>query len=467
MDKAKPAPRQFDELDVRPILDLHLATLNAIANGFALIGSLIGKDAAPETPLDILAGEFRETSDILRPIRVLAEILVDGVAHARGDDFRAAERSEAIDWIDAAVRQAGLRVTRRARSDALGDTGELIQEIGLEHHDLRCILATDRDDKNVIVIDPVSPPLAHVWLIERLLQRADTFVSIDENLTVERTASAWFFDCWSDGTQSGDPAYVDFPRMVREQEWSLVSRDTLSLDEPVISSFTTDQDPDDVPPRQQRLATAYTRSTVGIFEVVAVDGRYVTVRDTSNGRTHRYHEHSEEADPSPGLLILGRMIPLENELWLRSPGATIIAPPDNDFRDHLSTTLTSLGESVPTPIALEALISLAVYGANVPVARLPAPTIAAAHAALAAVDDMLEAIGVYDEVDDDRGPTDSVEQRNAPEMERFQLRVDQPLAEWIAALSEQVDLEASPPAAQAAKRKHRRRTKQHTRRRKR
>jgi len=466
MAKANPAPRQADELDIRPVVDHHRVTLNSIVHGFALMDSLIGKHAGPETPLDILAAEFPETNDILRPIRVLAEILVDGIANKRADDFRAAERSEAIKAIDAAARRAGFRITRRPRHAVLGGAGELIREIGLEFHDLQCILATDADDKDLILIDPLPSPVAHMWLIERLLQRADTLVSVDENLMVERSASAWFFDCWSDGTQPGDPAYVEFPRMVREQEWSLVSRDTLSLDEPVISLFTADQKPEDVPPRQQHLATAYVQSTVGVFEIVAVDGPYGTVRDMSNGQTHRYYEHSEEADLRPGLLILGRMIPLQDDLWLRSPGAIIVSSPDDAFRDHMATTLTSLSESLATPIALEALISLAVYGAKVPVARLPAPTIAAAHAALADVDDMLEAIGLFD-IDDADIPPDDVERRNAAEQERFEQRVDQPVGDWIAALTEQVDLDRPRPDAHAAKRKKRRAKQQQARRRKR
>jgi len=224
MAKAKPALRQADELDIRPVVDHYLATLNSIAHGFALMDSLIGKDIAPGTPLDLLAAEVPETSDILRPIRVLTEILVDGVANARAADFRAAERSEAIEAVNAAVRQARFGLSRSARRYALGDAGELVREIGLEFHDLQCILATNADDKDVIVIDPVPSPVAHMWLIERLLQRADALVSVDENLMVERSASAWFFDCWSDGTEPGDPAYVEFPRMVREQEWNLGAR---------------------------------------------------------------------------------------------------------------------------------------------------------------------------------------------------------------------------------------------------
>ena len=107
------------------------------------------------------------------------------------------------------------------------------------------------------------------------------------------------------------------------------------------------------------------------------------------------------------------------------------------------------------------------FEATVPIPRLPAPTIAAAHATLAAVDDMLEAIGVFDDEADENVFVESVEQLNALEEERFQQRVDQPLADWIGALTEQIELESPRPDAQAPKRKKRRRAKQPARRRKR
>jgi hypothetical protein len=392
---------------------------------------------------------------------------VEDVAQPRADASRDAERSAAIEAINAAIEQAHFRVTQRTRKDVLGDAGQLIHELGLELHDLQCILATDRHDKSVIVVDRIPPSVAHAWLIDHLFQRVEAFVAVDENLALERDASGWFFECWSEGTDDGDPSYTDFPRMIREQEWSLVSRDTLSLDEPAISSFTIDQKPDDVPPRQQRLATAYTRSTVGIFEIVAVDGPIVTVRDASSGRTHRYYEHSEEADPYAGLLILGRMIPLDDDLWLRSPGAIIITSGSNDYRDTLSNALTRLCETLPTPIALEGLISIAVFGSTVPVSRLPEPTVVAARGALLAARDMFENLGFFDEIGLPQTPEAMLDQLQSP-LQAFGLGIDQPVAEWLMALFEQASVDPSRPGSQAAKRKNRRRAKQqHTRRRKR
>ena len=468
MAKAPRTPPQADEPRVWPVVGDHLDTLNAIADGLALIHSILGKDVDPAIALHILAGEYLDTRELVSPVRFLAETLVEGASSPDGKVARDAERFAAIESINAAIERTHFRATRRTRKDTFGHAGRVIREMGLELHNLMCVLATDRDDRNVIVVDRIPSPVANAWLVEDLFQRAEAFVAVDENLAVERDASAWFFDCWSDGSADGDPSYTDFPRMIREQEWSLVSRDTLSLEEPVIASFAIDQQPDDVPARQQRLATGYLQSAVGIFEIITVNGPYVTARDLSNGQIHRYYEHNEEANPFPGLLILGRMVPVEDDLWLRSPGAVIITSAADDYPAFLSQTLTSLCETLPTPVALEALISLAVYGATVPVPRLPAPTIAAAHATLAAVDDMLEAIGVFDDEDDDNVLTQSVEQRNAAEQERFHQRLDQSMLDWIGALNDQIELESRRPHTPAAKRKKPRRAKQqHARRRKR
>ena len=467
MAKAPPTPHKTDEPRVWPVVGEHLDTLNAIADGLALMHSMLGKGVDPGIALHILAVEYLETRELVGPVRLLAEILVEAAWNAGGKAARDAERSAAIESIKAATERVHFRATRRTRKDAFGDAGRVIRETGLEIHNLMCVLATDRDDRNVMVVDRIPSPAAYAWLIEDLFQRAEAVVAVDENLAVERDASAWFFDCWSDGSQDGDPSYTDFPRMIREQEWSLVSRDTLSLDEPVIASFAIDQQPEDVPLRQQQLATGYLQSTVGVFVIITVDGPYGTVRDVSTGQTYRYYEHNEDTNPYAGLLILGRMIPLEDDLWLRSPGAVIITSAADDFPAALSKSLTDFCENLPTPIALEALISLAVYGATVPVPRLPAPTIAAAHATLAAVDDMLEAIGVFDDEDDEMSER-IIEERNDAEFERFQQRLDQSTSDWIGALTAQIELDSPRPDAQPAKPKKQRRAKQQsTRRRKR
>jgi len=161
------------------------------------------------------------------------------------------------------------------------------------------------------------------------------------------------------------------------------------------------------------------------------------------------------------------MIPLEDDLWLRSPGAMLITPGGDEFRDSLSTSLTQMSETLPTPIALEWLISTAIYGADVPVSLLPAPTVTAARAALIKAQETFMDLGLFTDVEVPPTPERMAEQLESPALESFGLGVDQPVAEWLMALYEQASVGTPRPGGQAAKRKKQRGKQQHTRRRKR
>ena len=119
MAKAPATPRRTHEPQLWPVVDRHLDTLNAIADGLALVHSILGKDADPRIALHILAGEYPETRDLVRPVRLLAEILVESASNAPVDASRDAERSAAIESINAALKQAHFRATRRSRNDTL------------------------------------------------------------------------------------------------------------------------------------------------------------------------------------------------------------------------------------------------------------------------------------------------------------------------------------------------------------
>jgi hypothetical protein len=457
-----------DEPTVWRVVGEDAVSLQAMVNGLAFISSKLPFHDSEISP-DISAAEFPETKDLVRPVRLLAEILVARAAGA-GVNSRGADRSSAIRAIDTAVQSARFRISKRRYDDALSDAAELIREIGHEYHDIDCGLEIEPDDTVVIVFVRVDLPVAYVSLFGRLMQRADSYMACDTTLALERAASTWYFYRWSDGTDAGDPLYVEFPRTVREHEWSIVSRDSLALDAPVMMSLASDESVD-LPPRQRLLAAAFARSTVGIFEVTSVDGSRVIVRDVRDGLTYVVHEHDSEADPVPGVLILGRLIPIADDFWLRSPGALLLEPRDAVYRDALVEPFAAMSEQLPTPIALEAIISIAIYGATVPVDMFPAPTIAEAQAVLVEATELLAELGLIGDVPPADVPPGDVlqgdvpetmlEQLDSPALGLFGLGVDQPMAEWLAALATQAALDA--PRARRGQdegRKQRVRTKQ-------
>jgi len=430
-----------EELIVWRITGPDALTLEAIVNGLALIWERLPFRDEEIDP-DILATWFPETREIARAVRLLADNLVVRATSAGKQTPADAERSNAIASINATFQEARLRLTNRRREDALGDAAAVIREIGYEYGDRECMLATDREGADVIAIVRVARPTAYASLLGRLMQRADSHMATDEALTLERAASTWYFYRWSDGAWEADGADAEFPRSVREHEWSTVSRDTLALDEPVIASLArvSDDGDDDVPPRQRFLADAYAMSTIGIFEVMSVDGRRMTVRDVQDDRTFVVHEHNTEVNLFPGLVILGRLIPIDDGEWLRSPGTLILVPEDDGYIEELASTLATVSEHLPTPIALEALISSKLYGAAVPVDGLAAPTIEIARATLVDAAEVLVDLGLLGEMPDGDVPPDLLEQMDSPALGMAGLDADAPMVEWLAALMSQVAL---------------------------
>ena len=481
------------EPSVWSISGSHAATLDGIVAGLALLRSVIAPEDAELGPIDIVADGFDDTAEVAQAVRTLVRLLVQELATGQLDPGAADERDAALGTIDAEVEAAGLRVNRARRNAALDDAAEIVREIGFEYHDLDCILASTKDAGDSILAIPVTPPAAHVYLLGRLFERADQLMASDHTLSMERSASAWYFARWSSGSIETDEATTAFPRAIREQEWSLVSRETVALAAPMIASFVggdesidddvIDDEPIDdeliedelidddevaieLPPRQAHLARALLESTVGIVEIVEVDGPVMTVRDLNTTATYRVYEHNAEMAPVVGLLLLGRILPLDDDLWLRSPGAIVLAPNEGTDRDTLASLLEQVAGGLPTPIALEGLISTVVYGAEVPVAIRPAPTIAEAKAALAEVGDVLADIGLLDEALD--AEPDEVAAVDLAVLDAVGLGLDETMAEWIAALLEQAALDTPRTeggGSKGKKRKRANRSRQHRRRR--
>ena len=469
-------PAGMPEHTVWRIAGTHAATLDAVAGGLALLRSMIAREDAELGPIDIVADTFDDTAELARSVRTLVRLLVRELAAGPLDAADAHDRAFALGAITEAVEVARLRVNRARRRTALADAAEIVREMGLEYHDIDCIVTTTNDGADAILAIPVAPPVAHVYLLDRLFERADQFMGSNMALSVERSASAWYFARWSSGSNETDDdtdeETVEYPRTVREQEWSVVSRETVSLAAPVIASFVDDnemidddEEPIELPPRQSLLARSLLRSTVGIFEVIDVDGPVLTVRDLNTSATYRVYEHDPDMAPVVGLLLLGRIIPFDDDLWLRSPGGVVLSPPEDADRETLASTLEKVAEGLPMPIAIEGLISTLVYGAEVPLAILPAPTIKEAQAALVEIGEVLADIGLLGDATDAGSPEAPTEDEIAA-LDAVGLGLDEVMALWIGALLEQAAMDTRPEKSNRARQKTGKRAKRpHQRRR--
>jgi hypothetical protein len=319
---------------------------------------------------------------------------------------------------------------------ALVAAAELLREIGLEELDRSVNLVTEATGAHALVSHPVPSETAHVWLSGRLYDRVEAFVATDPLLTVERAASAWWFDQWSAVTRR--PSQEEqFSREVREQEWSFVERETVTLGAPVMTAICEQPFFDHVPPKQQRLARALRRSFPGLFEVRSTRDYTTVLEGLLDGREYVIHEHNQPVMYHSGFLGLGRLIPFEQGGYLRSPGMLFLLPPDASTGTLLTAAIERGRGELDLAILIESLISVIAWQTRVPRAVSPASSAKEAGRVLEALRVALDAAGLRQPALLDEVPENVREMAQRDGAQLFSYPIDDVLGAWIAALDEQ------------------------------
>lgn len=437
-----PAPPPSAPLAERmwPLEGERATIMNAVVSAFAVARAALPNPVARPIDVDLLAADTPDTAELVALARNLLELLVHEVAMGRAQPLVPPDASPALGALRAASGGEPVHVSRAHREMALLDAGGIIREIGLEYYDLDCLLGIEPNGAYVIASAPVSKATAHVWLLDRLYQRAEAFALTDEVLAYERMASAWYFAQWSVAGRGKLSDGMRFTQALREEEWSFVERETVTFDVPIMVAFADDEQFSAVPPRQQHLARALLASIVDIFVVEAVgDDGSMTLRPARGGRAHRVHEHNVEARVHPGYLVIGRLIPFEDGVWLRSPGTVMFSPRFADDAAVLADALRRTAATMPLPIALEALISTVVLDGRPPLAPKPATSAAAARTIVEFMTSALDDLGLRE-----AAPLDEVPNEIAARLplagegvEYYRYAIDAALAEWLGALSAQ------------------------------
>lgn len=93
-----------------------------------------------------------------------------------------------------------------------------------------------------------------------------------------------------------------------------------------------------------------------------------------DGREFVVYEHSDRIHSTTGWMAIGRLLPFDDGVHLRSPGMIIVSPEQvGPFRSSAAAYRDAFGPLLPG-LALEAFIGSEVYGIHVPRAVKPAPT---------------------------------------------------------------------------------------------
>ena len=366
------------------------------------IGTLEEEEAALDAEIDQLRDLFGGVSLTTRVLaRALLARALGGAARSPVEQYYVPAAGHHDDEVESATLDRlahallppqAPQPSRTERKAAFEDAAFLVREVGLEEFDVSCDLEAGADGTSELLTCPVPPETAHVELLEFVINRAEGIGGEEDPLlAAERDASLWEFSRWSvappPGRRSSDIG--EFARHVREQEYSLADRMTIALGTSVMQELADLEGFAELYPRQHRLAVALTTSVVGVFECVALDGNRATLRSVRDGSTYLMHEHMEPVEYSTGWVAAGRLLPFDGALHLRSPGMVFAPAGDLDLARAAANNVGTLEGTLPPALALEAFISTAMLGVDVPRAMKPMRSKADARELLAELQFML------------------------------------------------------------------------------
>ncbi|HEV2735110.1 MAG TPA: hypothetical protein VGV85_09735, partial [Longimicrobiaceae bacterium] len=232
-----------------------------------------------------------------------------------------------------------------------------------------------------------------------------------------------------------------FARGVREQEFALVDRPVLALDDrTAIEHLADTAELDDFPPKQRHMATKLLESEVGVWEVVERHGADAVLRAPLDGRLFRVREHAPEEHYGAGSLALGRLIPFGDGTWLRSPGAVFFVADSPRQARALAEALGPGTGDLPDVVKIEMLISTLAAGRKLKLPRevRPAPSAADAGEMLEEMQELMLEAGLTREVTRDELPPEVDRSRLPDEGPFFIHDVDVVVADWLTELGKLV-----------------------------
>jgi hypothetical protein len=421
------------------------AELLNVLEMFALLGEAVPQALAITPALDLAAAESRAGRDIARQARgIVRRILRD----AAGIDGGKSKVVGTIGMDESDAPQPGL-----AGDPTLAFVGlaGLVAEVGYDEHTASVFPVPMPDGRFALSWTALSREAADVALIERVMDRLELWASRDQIGAMEREASRHWFERFSPRPRADE---MSFARDVREQEFTFAGRPFVSLGDTVAHTYEVARGRT-LPPGPRRMLRALVRSRPSIFIVRRREGRSVTMEDVAEGREYAVTEHNDSIIYGPGWAVLGRLLPVEDGRYLRSPG-TMIAK-WTDVEAHAGDILDGARRAaIPPELLLEAIYA-ATEGQKVPRKVRPAQSRKLANEMLFDFSVALRDAGLAREIPMDDAPS-SLRELATPERVVLQMQMDEVLAEWFRALSEQAGI-AGPGTVPIGRAKGRRRKK--------
>jgi hypothetical protein len=317
--------------------------------------------------------------------------------------------------------------------DRLWRVGEALREQALEHLGSELMLGLRPGAELVAATGPVADAQAHVWLLGSLYDKVEAWVAEYPPAAMEREAARWWLSRWR---APRPPKADEFAGVVREQEFSLVSRNSVILGVSPLEYMVDDRLLEEAGPKQWHMAQRLLESFAGVWTVDSRAGDTATFRDPLGGGRYRVREHAPEQQYGAGSMVLGRLIPFGDGTWLRSPGSLIV--PEQGAgpgmaRDFAAGMARAAEDMYPEAV-VEGTISVLLRTKGIPRAVRPAVSPDAAALLGRDLHFALQAVGAAREETDPSQVPESL--RGVPGTTVMSLEVDVVLAEYLQALIE-------------------------------
>jgi hypothetical protein len=407
--------------------------------GDALLAVAVALEAA------LLLWETDPASAVAHRLRAgglaLAAGLVARARRAPDAPTDAVLRVEAARWMEDAAGAVGAReallptTLDEVDNELLELTSELIHEAALESHDHEATLGfREEDDTIVLACSPLPPVEARVRLLELVFRFVEAAVARDPLLAMEREASAWWIERWTRDTGTAEDA--DVRTMVRGEEFSLVEHATLRDGRPVLQALLKYGELDVLPPRQRKLAEQLWRSVAGVWTVRERDEDGAVYVWKTDDTVFRVRE-DPGADYDAGDAAIGRLIPLGDDTWMRSPGMEILAQPGDEWVAGVSRAFAdAIPARVPDAVMVEAALTVAAGGGDLPRRVPPARSASEARTVLADALRILQERGFARAIDEEARLLGMVAHRHPTAHPPVDFVLETVVSEWLTALAE-------------------------------
>lgn len=378
--------------------------------------------------------------------------LAEGVARALLRYLVGAAPGDAVERAAARLqRELGLDtiLPRRDRWQAvILPTAAMIGEVALEEFGLAFDVGP-RDDPDLAPIALVWRPAdrAHMYvgLAGRVLQDVVAAMAGDPLVRLEHRAAVWMFDCWA-AALPDDPTRAAHARLalnLRRLEWCVAGRDTVAERAPLVHTFLARTHRGEPSRLRREIARSLRDSVVALFLVRARADDLSVFEEPLTGERLHVRDHRPQTRYPPGSFALGRVFPLGDGTYVRSPGMAFYSHEDPEVMDAVKEEYNNCMRELGPEMAVEFVIGAAGGPPDVPRHVAPADSVEEAEQLMDDVWALRHRIAAKMEPPPDF-PREGLAGISADDIETWNFALDLTMFAWLKALDIQAGGTARP-----------------------